>query len=619
MPLQKLVFKPGINRENTDYANEGGWYSCDKVRFRSGQPQKIGGWSRYSSANLSGIPTSLTAWRAVNGDKHLAVGTSTHFYIEEADTFYNVTPVIDTLSADNPFEFTTGSNEVVVHLSSHGLVEGQQFDVANVAAPVQGISAAELNGAHVVTTVDDSNTFRFEVTSNATGTTSYPPGEGGAGIDFSIVLPEGAATGAGGTGWGAGPWSRGAWSSVYTSALVTQLRVWSVDTYGEDLFFCNRDGYVCYWDKTSGVSTRAVTLDTLASDCPVTAKVVLVSPADRRLFAFGCNGTGASTQDPLLVRWSSSESITDWTPSATNSAGELRITRGNQIVAAHRTKQEILVWTDEALYSLQMIGVPEYYGLQPLTDNITIAAPNAVATVNNVTFWMGRDKFYVYAGAVDTLPCTLLRHVFGDINLSQAFKFFAGTNESFSEIWWFYCSASSSDIDRYVVFNYLEKIWYYGTMARGAWLDSSVFNYPLATCLNGCIYNHEFGVDDGTTSPAAPIEAYIESSIFDLGEGDRYMFVRRLIPDVSFAGSTSSSPVLTMTITPRNYPGEEARGGAAVDVRRSTEVPIEQYTREKWIRVRGRHASLRVASSEVGVQWQVGAPRLELQPDGGRA
>lgn len=619
MALQKLAFRPGVNSDSTNYANEGGWVDCDKVRFRSGQPQKIGGWTRHSPMHFDGTSTLLIAWSANSGAQHLGVGTSTTFHVQTAEQFYDVTPAIDERTLSDPFETTNGSSEVVVHMSAHNVQVGQTVVISDVSGPVEGIPRAELNDAHVVTVVDDVNTFRFEVTTPANATVGSPPGTGGANIKFEIILPPGLGTGSRGNGWGAGGWGRGGWSTPAVASDAGTMRVWSADVYGEDLYFCIRDVGVFYWDLSSGLPSRAVKLSTLDADAPTVAKCVLVSPSDRRLFAFGCEGTGSITQDPLLVRWTSSESITDWTPTAANSAGELRITTGNQIITAKRTRQEILVWTDEALYSLQAIGAPAFYGLQLLADNMSIMSPNASITSNNVTYWMGRDKFYVYSGAVATLPCTVLRHVFGNMNMAQTIKVHAGTNERYSEIWWFYCSKNSDNVDSYVVFNYLENIWYYGKLCRTAWLDSSIFEYPLAAGEDGYLYWHEFGTDDGSDSPALPISAHIESSMFDLGEGDSHMLIRRLLPDVDFAGSIVGAPSVTMSVATRNFPGASDFDSSASDIRKYSSVPIDQYTNEKWIRLRGRHAYFRVSSNELGVQWQLGHPRLDLQPDGRRA
>jgi hypothetical protein len=641
MALQKFQLRPGINKEATNYANEGGWYICDKVRFRSGQAEKIGGWVKSSANTYLGIARNLFNWNSLNSYNLMFVGTNVKTYIESFGSFNDITPIRETASLTGPFTVTAGSNTVNVLDAAHGAVTGDFVTfTATGTVTVGGLTIISGTSAEYQLTVVDINNYTITVAGTATG------GSGGGAITAAYQISTGLAYGSGATGWGAGVWggaqtvgvpaSYTGWGDAVTaSTLKFQPRLYGSDSYGQNLFFNIRDGGVYYWEFNINFP-RAVTLSSVtgANDVPVIAKTVLMSEVDRHALAFGCQPTGSSSandQDPLLIRWSTAENILDWQPTATNSAGGLRISTGNQIVAALRARQETLVWTESGLYSLQFIGAPEYFGVQQLGSNLSIMGPNAVTSANNVTYWMGLDKFYTYDGRVSTLKCDLWHYIFQDLSLSNNYQVFAGTNEGYNEVWWFYCSntAGASDTpnnDKYVIYNYADRIWYYGTIQRSAWLDTPLRAYPVAAnnlgqatgyvqgTQYGYLYNHEVGVDDDIL----PMTSSLESSNFDIAEGDHFSFIRRVIPDMSFDGSTTLAPSATMTLTARNFPGGSYLSSAPSAITRTATVPVEQYTQQTWIRIRGRQIAFTISSTNLGVQWQLGAPRLDVQVDGMR-
>lgn len=615
----KLVFRPGVSRDNTNYANAGGWYACDKIRFRSGFPEKIGGWIKYLGEAFVGTCRSLIQWVATDGSRYLGIGTNAKYYIEFGGELFDVTPIRKTSSLTNPFttQYPSNATTIIVADTAHGALTGDYIVVSGVVSALNGVPAAELNGEHQITRID-ADSYSFTVTTAATSA-----GSGGGTVTIKYEVAVGNAVSSGGIGWGAGVWGRNGWNLPSTSAITNELRLWSVDNYGENLLSCIRDGGVYYWTAASGPTTRMVTLSSVATDAPVIAKAVLVSEAERIALAFGCNPTATSTaadQDPLLIRWSDQENILDWQPKATNSAGDLRLAIGDQIVAVARTRQEILVYTSFTLHSLQYTGGDEVFKLSQLADNVSIMGPNATIEINNTVYWMGIDKFYRYSGTVATLPCSLRQYIFSDINTSQREQIFAAVNEQFGEVVWYYCSANSTSIDRYVVYNYLENAWYYGTLSRTAWLDSSLSLYPLAAGEDGYLYYHEYGTDDGSTSPPSAINAYIESSDFDIGNGDRFSFVRRMIPDVNFTGSSSDpnvTPSVSISLEQRNYPGSAY--GAPVTSTSTKSISVTEYSPQVfWIRMRGRQTKFKISSNVLGVQWQLGVPRIEIQMDGKR-
>jgi hypothetical protein len=615
MPLKKLTLKPGVNKENTRYANEeNGWYECDKVRFRQGTPEKIGGWQRISANTFLGVCRSLWNWVTLGGLNLLGVGTNLKFYIERGGTYYDITPIRDTETlGTDPFT-GDGTTTVTVADTAHGAVTGDFVTFSGVT----GTYASVLNAQFQITVVN-INSYTITTSSIvAAGAT------GGSAVSAAYQINVGPEFVAPLVGWGAGTWGAGTWGTGGTSNST--LRLWSQANFGEDLIFGPRGGAMYYWDATSGVGTRAVELSTLAgaSGVPTVQNFIFVSDINRFVFAFGCNDYGSVVQDPMLIRWSAQESAVNWTPAATNQAGSLRLSHGSELVSAIQTRQELVVFTDSALYSLQYNGSELVWGAQLLGDNLSIVGQNAVAVGSGVVYWMGVDKFYAYDGRVQTLPCDLRRYVFQDFNQTQAQQVFAGTNEGFNEVWWFYCSANSTTVDRYVVFNYLEKIWYYGALARTAWLDSGLQDYPIAATYANNIVQHENGVDDNTTGTPTAIEAYIESSEFDIEDGQHFGFVWRMLPDVTFTGSTAQNPSAVMTLIPMKGSGSgfndpRSEGGSdSASVTRTETVPIEEFTNIVYIRVRGRQMIMKMASTGLGVTWQLGHPRIDVRMDGRR-
>ena len=842
MPLQKLQFRPGVNREGTTLSNEGGWFDCNKVRFRSGYPEKIGGWTRLSNATFIGTCRSLWNWITLKFFNLMGVGTDSKFYIEYGGAYYDITPIRQFATLTNPFATTSGSNIVIVTDANHGAISGDYVTFSG-ASTVGGLN---LNSEYEISYVD-TNTYTIVAASNASSSAT-----GGGTVTAAYQINNGTVTGTSQVGWGAGLWggvvtgtpltqlnmaggtldttlttavtpsstiidvvdttgfaspsgtlvigseiiaytnttptsftgisraqsgtvagnfypvgqpvaannvtitvddttnfspagtiligtelisytgktattftgcTRGAqgtraaphannalveeatnyygWGQSASTTTNTQIRLWSQSNFGQDLLFNPRGGGLYYWtpafgntpnlttrgiligsfsgtadiNSTTTLTVTAVTSGTISvgmtvagagipaattilsfgtgtggtgtyimsaaatatttgialtgtSDVPSVMNEVLVADASRIVLAFGCNDYGDTTLDPMLIRWSAQESYTDWTPAATNQAGSFRLSHGSQIVGALQTRQEILVWTDAAIYSMQYLGPPFVWGFTLLTDNISIVSPNAMATASGVTYWMGTDKFYVYSGRVETLPCAVRTYVYQDINRSQFSQFFASTNEGFSEIWWFYCSASSSVIDRYVIFNYLDRVWYYGELGRSAWIDSPLREYPMATGLDNRLYFHELGVNDGSTNPPSPISSYIQSSDFDIGDGHNYGFVWRMLPDITFDGSTTPSPLeptVTMTMRPRQNPGSGYGATLSPAVTSQNNYSpitgqsvynVQQFTEIIYSRVRGRQMAFKIESNTLGTQWQLGVPRIDVRPDG---
>lgn len=617
MPLAKLQFRPGINRESTSYANEGGWFDCDKVRFHQGYPEKFGGWQKYSSSTYLGTARALHNWVALDGSDFMGVGTELKYYIEEGGAYNDITPIRDTTAAgDVTFSATDGSTTITVSDTSHGAGEND-FVTFSGAVSLGGLITADvLNQEYQIVSVVDADTYTVTsaVAANASDT-----GNGGASVVGEYQINVGLNTQVGGTGWGAGTWSRGAWGSASAITTESELRLWTHDNFGEDLIINPRDAAIYYWDKTSTLSVRAVEIGTLsgASNTPTVAKQVLVSDNDRHVIAFGCNPLGSADQDNLLIRFSDQESVTDWTPTATNTAGDLRLGSGSEFIQAVETKREVLVWTDKTLHSMKYIGPPFTFGLQQLASNITIMGPKAAVAAEDFVFWMGIDNFYVYDGRTSNLPCTVRDYVFEDFNLEQAEKVFAGINSQWGEVIWFYPSSTSDENDRYVVFNYIEKVWYYGNLSRTAWRDRGIRTYPIAAGASGgsnYLYNHEIGVDDDGSA----MEAYIESSQIDIGDGEKFLLINRLIPDLTFTGSSSGSPVANFTLETREYPGANYDTITSGSVTRSATTPVEQFTNQLDMRLRGRSFAIKVDSDALGTRWRLGAPRVQLREDGRR-
>jgi len=629
MALKKLVFKPGINREVTRYTNEGGWYECDKVRFRQGYPEKIGGWERISTSTYLGVCRSLWNWVTLGSINLIGVGTHLKFYLEQGGGYNDITPIRATTAAgDVTFAATNGSAVITVTDVGYGARIDDFVTFSGAVSLGGNITADVLNQEYQITAIIDDDEYQIEAKDPLTGATvtanASDTGSGGASVVGAYQIRTGAAAEIPLTGWGGGTWSAGTWG---TGGVSTEgIRLWSQSNFGEDLIFGPRGGDIFYWDATNGVASRGVYLSSLsgASDVPESQNLLLVSDINRFVFAFGTNDVGTATVDPMLIRWSDQEDATNWTPASTNQAGSLRLSRGTEIVAAKQARQEVLVWTNSSLYSLQYVGAPGVWGAQLMGDNLSIASQNSVAFASGVAFWMGKDKFYMYDGRSQPLKCDVRRYVFNDMNFLQYDQVFAGTNEAFHEVWWFYCSSTSDAVDRYVVYNYLEGTWYYGNLARTAWLDSGLRDYPLAATYSANLVNHEFGTDDNETGTPVPIAASITSGQFDLDDGDRFAFIWRIMPDVTFDGSTAASPAATMTLLPLansgsgyNTPYSEG-GSASGTVTRTATVPIEQFTGQVNTRVRGRQISLKMESADLGVKWQLGSPRVDMRPDGRR-
>ena len=658
MPLQKLQLRPGVNRESTTLANEGTWFEMDKVRFRSGYPEKIGGWIKdLGSANTAsgvlppptgsfwGVARSLWNWVTLAGFNLMAVGTNLKYYIQQTanGTFYDVTPIraTDTV-ASNAFTTTNASTTVQINDTGHGALAGDFVTISGVGGAINGIPAADLNKEHRIVSIVSNNAYTIVVASPATssGTT------GSATFAYQLTTASDVYTV--GVGWGAGGWggvttgfTSTGWGSPAPSGLGigTQLRLWSQDNFGEYLMLNPRGGAIYLWVPAASPTTynRAQILSSsntnsqdgvqywlTDSSCPTVVNSIATSDTSRFLIAFGCNDYGSATLDPLLVRWSDQENYKVWAPAATNQAGSYRLSIGSSIVATLQSRQEILIWTDAALYSMQYLGPPYVFGFNVLADNTSVVAPNAVATAANITYWMGFDKFYMYSGRVETLYCPLRQYIFGDINMEQSYQFFASTNEGFNEVWWFYCSANSTTIDRYVIYNHLEKSWSYGNLARTAWLDSPLRGSPTAAGYGGLLIYQESGVDDGTTNPPSPITAYIQSADFNIGDGHNYGFVWRMIPDITFDGSQVNNPAVTFTVRPRQNPGANYSTADTPSVistqnyQNQRNYIVQEFTQIVYTRVRGRQMAFKVSSDGLGVQWQLGVPSIDVRPDGRR-
>ena len=711
MPLKKLTLKSGVNKENTRYASENGWYECDKIRFRQGTPEKIGGWRRISVNTFLGTCRSLWNWITLGSLNLMGVGTNLKYYIERGGQYFDITPVRSTVTLTNPFTATNGSSVITVTDMAHGCVNGDFVTFSGAVGLGGNITAGVLNAEHQIAYVD-VNTYTITVGAVANATDAAGSPGGGASVVAAYQLNVGPEFQVPLVGWGAGGWGAGAWGIGGTSN--SQLRLWSQANFGEDLVYGPRGDGLYYWDATNGVTTRGVNLNslggtvtlTIAAPCVITLSVPLstgtaiqlsttgalptgltagttyylenvdgvtanlaatpggtpitttgsqsgthsisllenvptvqnfltISDTSRFLFAFGCNDLFSTTQDPMLIRWSDQENVLNWYPQATNQAGSVRLSHGSEIITATQTRQEILVWTDTSLYSLQYVGAPIVWSSQLMGDNLSIQGQNAVAVASGIVYWMGVDKFYVYDGSVKTLNCDLRRYVFNDFNRSQNQQVFAGTNEGFNEVWWFYCSANSTAVDRYVVYNYMENIWYYGTMARTAWIDSGLRDYPVAATYSHNLVNHEDGVDDEETGTPQPIAAYIESAEFDIEDGHQFGFVWRILPDVTFDGSTAANPSAKMTLIPMANSGSGFNSPRSVGgtdnarVTRTAVIPIEAYSGDTafernvtpgqvYVRVRGRQMILRMESDTLGTMWQLGAPRIDVRVDGRR-
>ena len=619
MPLQKLQFRPGIVRDTTNYTNEGGWFDGDKVRFRLGLPETIGGWTRFTTTALLGVCRDLHSWTSLSGTKYVGAGTNLKLYVVVGNDPVDITPIRATTTAgDVTFAATDGSTTLTVTDTGNGVFLNDFVTFSGAVSLGGAITAGVLNQEYQVTSIADADTYTITsaVTANASDT-----GNGGTAVIGAYQINTGLDSSASGSGWGAGVWGRGTWSSPADVTVPgAQLRLWSMDNFGEDLIANVRGGGIYYWNTSSGTGTRAVDIASLSgNNQPEVANIVLVSERDRHVIAFGCDPQGdPGNQDPLIIRFSDQESFTDWEARDNNTAGELRIGTGSEIIAAVQTKQQVIVFTDRSVSALQFIGAPFTFGLTEVSTNTSIASQNAAVAFGDDVYWMGDQSFYRYDGNVRPISCPVEEYVFSGMNISQQAKVTAADNSKFNEVWWFYPSASSDTNDKYVIYNYVENSWYYGDLARTAWSDNAVSNLPIAASTDGYLYFHENGLDDGSTNPPSAIKSYIESSTMDIGDGDQFMFLSRLLPDLAFRNSTAAAPLATFTVSARDFPGDsfgQTNSGGAV---RSATAPVEQFTEQLFFRLRGRSMSLKIESDNVGTQWRLGTPRADIRPDGRR-
>ena len=618
MPLSKLVFKPGINREGTNYSNEGGWHDGDKIRFRYGYVEKMGGWQKANETPVQGTARQLHDFVTLGSESLMFIGTHKKAYLENSGELYDITPIRRTVTLGTDPITTSGgagSGIITVNDVSHGASIGDYVTISGATA-VDGLTTDDLNKEHEILSVIDSDNYRIDT--SGTATTGSVSG-GGSSVQAEYQISIGLDTTVLGPGWGAGTWGRFTWGSAAGSLAGQTLRLWYADNFGEDLIFNIADGAIYYWDASGALTDRAVLLSsrTGASDVPTVARKLLVSEVDRHVLAFGANPIGTGDQDPLLIRFSSQESSVDWTPTSTNTAGDIRLSQGSEIVTAVRTSRQILIWTDRSLHSIQFIGPPFTFGTALLGDNVRIAGPNAVVSVNDSVFWMGQENFYRYDGRIQPVPCTVRDYIFSDINRNQSFKIYCGSLASQTEVWWFYPSASSEECDRYVVYNYGENTWYYGTLTRTVWNDRATGqrSYPQAVGTDGYVYDHERGLDaDGSA-----LESYVQSSDFDLDDGDKFTLVRRILPDLSFRSSTAASPEVNFTMIAKNFSGTPVEGEeTGTVVRQTISGGQHDYTDQLFMRLRGRTMALKIDSDTTGVKWRIGTPRLDTRPDGRR-
>ena len=611
MPLSRYTFQPGINKEGTSYSNEGGWYDCDKVRFRAGRPEKIGGWVKNNLNTFLGICRKLHQWVALDSDKFIGLGTNLKLYLNKGSSYYDITPIRATTSAgDVTFSASNGDATITVADTAHGAVKND-FVTFSGAATLGGlITASVLNQEYQIATIVNSNSYTIEakdtdgatVTANASDT-----GNGGSSVVGAYQINVGLDDYVSGFGFGSGYFGESSWGGG-TSGFSSQLRLWSIDNFGEDMISNPRGGGLFYWDKTNGESTRSVNFSSLsgASDVPTIANQIIVSETDRHILALGANTIGTSTQDPMLVRWCNQEDAAMWTPKTTNTAGSIRLSAGSKIIGASRTREEIIIFTDIALYAVQFIGPPFTFGVNLVTQSVSMVSPQAAINANNAIYFMDEDNFYIYEGGVQSLPCTVRAYVFDDFNYSQVYKVFAAKNAKFNEVTWFYCSSSSTEIDRYVTYNYLDKVWHIGNMDRTAWIDiGSSTVAPLAAGTNNYLYDHE----TGSNADGSAMTAFVESADFDAGDGNQFMFINRIIPDVLFYGS-STDPTVTYSIKTRNYPLGTLTTATTASVGSSTGVSN--------VRARARQMRVRVESTDEDNLWRLGDTRFDIRQDGRR-
>lgn len=624
MTLQKAIFKPGINREGTDYDNEGGWFDCNLVRFRKGRPEKFGGWAKDNNNTFLGTCRALHPWIALAGTKYLGLGTTWKYYIEEGSSFNDVTPIRSTTSAGDVTFAKVGDGDATITVSdtAHGAVQNDFVTFSGAASLGGNITATVLNQEYQIATIVNSNSYTIEAkdTSGAEVTAnSSDSGNGGGSTVGTYQLNVGLDVYVPGTGWGLNGWGEGAFGSATALSSTNQLRLWTHDNFGEDLIINQRGGGIYRWVENNGVTTRAVNLSTTsgANQVPTVGLQVITSEKDRHLIVLGADplsgGVRTGAVDPMLIAFSDQENALDFEPQTTNTAGSLRLSSGSSIIGAVKSRQEILVWTDTALYSMQFIGPPFTFGVNLINEGTGLLGPKAAVTAPQGVFWMSYNNFYLYNGSVQTVPCTVQDYVFSDINLTQSFKINAFTIADKNEVGWFYCSSSSNEIDKYVIYNYAENVWFYGSLSRTAWLDAGIENYPRAVS-NGYLYQQELGFDDDG-SPMTNV--FIESSDFDLGDGEQFTFIQKIIPDFKFLQNSNEDGSVNVVVKTRNYPGDSLSVNSTSSIQASTQ--------QAFVRGRARQMVLRFESDDdaanngnLGIGWRLGATRIDVRTDGKR-
>jgi len=621
MPLAKYIFKPGINKEATNYSNEGGWFDADKVRFRKGRPERIGGWVKNTTASFIGTCRKLYNYKASSGTNLTILGTHQKLYVKSGNAIHDVTPIRKTSTNTLSFAATNGSNIVTVTDSNHGAAAGDFVTISGASSLGGNINSAVLNQEYQVASVVSSNSYTIEAkntSGNSVTANASDSGNGGVSVSGVYQINSGLDVYLPGTGWGIDSWGAGAWGSASDLSPLNQLRLWSIDNFGDDTIAAVRAGGVYYWDESDSTGVRAINATSLpnASNVPTAVLQIMMSDVDKHVIAFGCNPIGGTAIDPLLVRFSDTENAANWTPTATNQAGGVQLSLGSTIIAALRTRQEILIWTDGGIVSMRFVGEPFVFSFTEVATGPSLISPNAMINANNRVFFMDRGGFYVYTGVAERLPCTVLDYILSDINMTQAFKIFAGTNENVNEVIWFYPSSSSSEIDRYVIYNYLEGVWSIGTTAddfvRTAWNDSSTLKFPLAASKNDDTNNNYlFDHESGHSNDGSNFASFIESSDFDLApDGEKYTFISKLIPDLEFRNQQSNEDTVTFTIKGRDFPLESLNTLQTVDV-----TPSSTFANT---RARSRQAALRVSNNASDFGWRLGDIRLEIKPDGKR-
>ena len=622
MPLQKTVFRPGINREGTAYDNEGGWFDCNLVRFRKGRPEKFAGWEKLTSNTYLGTARALHAWIALEGTKYLGVGTHLKYYIQDGSAFNDITPIRLTTSAgDVTFSATNGSSEITVADTAHGAVKNDFVTFSGASSLGGNVTAAILNQEYQIDSIVNANSYKITA-KDSSGTTitanASDSGNGGSSVVGAYQVNVGLDVYVPGTGWGLNGWGEGAFGQAAALSSTNQLRLWTHDNFGEDLIINQRNDGIFRWLESGGTSTRAVELSQIsgANLVPTKALQVITSEVDRHLIVLGADpisGTSRTgTIAPMLIAFSDQENALEFEPKSTNTAGSLRLSSGSSIIGAVKARQEVLVWTDTAMYSMQFVGPPFTFAVNLINEGTGLVAPKAAVTAPSAVFFMSYNNFYFYNGSVNTLPCSVHNYVFNDINLTQSFKIHAFTIKDKNEVGWFYCSANSETIDRYVIYNYSEQLWFYGQLTRTAWLDSGIENFPRAAG-NSYLYQQELGFDDDG-SPMTGV--FIESSDFDLGDGEQFAFARRIIPDFKFIENQNNCSV-NVVVKTRNFPGDSLSTNSTSEITSSTQ--------QSFIRARARQMALRVESNDdatdngnLGIGWRLGATRIDIKADGKR-